>query len=249
MPVQVDGSIRHQLKLWLLELFAIRGQASYNDSWWFFSLIISLYILFPVLYWGFKKALLPTVLFVLLEQSLSLEFIDQSLQIYMPIFSVGMLWAMYKNKITFVLSKISYLYLILMLCLFSFSIWRLLSLYNAGNLWYAAIRVYGCLSVGMMIFILSFLKGKKNPLALAASFLGKHATNIYIVHLMFSKYWYPNFFYSLPSPWLIFIILLLSSLLFSVIIEWLKNKTGYNSVSRKVIASIDNLMKRTHTIS
>ena len=33
--------------------------------------------------------------------------------------------------------------------------------------------------------------------------------NIYMVHLMFSKYWFPDAFYSISSPVLIFIAILL----------------------------------------
>lgn len=245
MPVRTDGTVMNQIKQWLLEFFAIRGQASYNDSWWFFSLIISFYLIFPMLYWGFKKALIPTALFVMLEQSLSLKFIGQSLQIYMPIFCIGILWAMYRDKISSSISKVPYLYLGLIFSFLFFPTLKLRCLFQDGGLWYRAIGVYGCLSVGLMLFILAFLRNDRNIFAIGVSFLGKHSFNIYIIHLMFSKYWYSKFFYSFSSPWLIFISLLLTSLLFSMAVDWLKDKSGYNALTRKCIAYVDDLLMKT----
>ena len=55
-PIRTDGGLLHRVLQYVKEFFAIRGQKSYNDSWWYFSLIITFYLIFPVLYWGIKKA-------------------------------------------------------------------------------------------------------------------------------------------------------------------------------------------------
>ena len=55
-PLRTDGSVFHRIMQFMKELFAVRGQESYNDSWWYFSLILTFYIIFPLLYWGMKKA-------------------------------------------------------------------------------------------------------------------------------------------------------------------------------------------------
>ena len=244
MPINSDGSILHQLKQYLLEILAIRGQASYNDSWWFYSLIVSLYLLFPILYWGLKKALIPTMVFVFMAQSLSFKVIFQELVLYMPIFTVGMLWAMNKEKVTSLLSKVPYSNVALSFLLLLIPILGLAFIFNKGNLWSRAICEYGCISVGLMIVILSFPRSEKNILTDTLQFLGRHSANIYIVHLLFSKYWFPSFFYSLPSPWLIFMVLLLSSLLFSIAVEWLKEKSGYNIISSKAIVWVDSFLMK-----
>ena len=98
-PIFTEGSNLQRILQWVKEFLAIRGQLSYNDSWWYFSLIISFYIIFPVLYWGTKKNPYVIVLLIILNSSFSLRFINQELHYYMPIFVLGILWAMYGAKL------------------------------------------------------------------------------------------------------------------------------------------------------
>lgn len=55
-PIRTDGGFLHRVWQYVKEFFAIRGQESYNDSWWYFSLIITFYLIYPLLYWGMKKS-------------------------------------------------------------------------------------------------------------------------------------------------------------------------------------------------
>lgn len=62
-PIRTDGDFLHRTLQWVKEFLAIRGQESYNESWWYFSLILTFYLIFPILYWGMKKA--PWILVLL----------------------------------------------------------------------------------------------------------------------------------------------------------------------------------------
>lgn len=217
------------------DFFAIRGQYSYNDSWWYFSLIISLYIIYPILYWGLKKV--PVVLFVvsLVSGPYFIRFIDQSLQLYIPVFLLGMSWAMYGHKIPILsLSKtIIVLFLTIGIPLIVF-----VFIYDIKAIFRIGIPFYFLLTIGLVILSCIFKQSNKIIRRLF-SYLGVHSMNIYMVHLMFSKYWFPNAFYSISSPILIFIALLMSSLLFSVIIEWLKQRCKYNQLFNNLSLKIN----------
>lgn len=94
-PLCVEGSCFNQFVQYAKDILAIRGQNSYNDSWWYFSLIISLYLIYPILYWGVKQVPWIMGLVALLIGHTELCFIGQNIQLYLPIFLVGVYWAVY----------------------------------------------------------------------------------------------------------------------------------------------------------
>ena len=212
-PIYTEGTFIHRLLQYGKEFFAIRGQSSYNDSWWYFSLILSLYVIYPFLYWGIKKVPLFVVLFVLLCGTFTLRFIGQNLQLYIPIFVVGMLWAMYGIK----LPKLS-LPKLLMIQVFTiiFPLISFVFIFNCNSVCKIGIPLYAILTMGLAVLVVS-LQNKLSIIKRVFCYLGTYATNIYIIHLMFSKYWFSDTFYSISSPWLLFFTLLLSSLASSIV--------------------------------
>ena len=56
----------------------------------------------------------------------------------------------------------------------------------------------------------------------AAEFLGRHSMNIFFFHAFIYQNWFYDFTYSLRYPALIFLFLLGSTLLFSILVEGLK---------------------------
>lgn len=232
-PIRTEGSYITQALLYVKEILAIRGQSSYNDSWWYFSLIISLYLIYPLLYWGCKKVPLIVILFALSSNSLSFRFICQDLHLYLPIFVVGMFWAMYRHKIPILSSKKTNI-LITITLIPSLVLLAFVYLYYSDSICQTGLPFYAMLTIGLTILIVSF-QNTTNVIKRIFCFLGTYATNIYIVHLMFSKYWFSKEFYSLKSPWFIFFALLMFSLGFSIIIDWTKEKIGYNKMFNKLM--------------
>lgn len=72
----------------------------------------------------------------------------------------------------------------------------------------------------------------------AAEFIGRHSMNIFFFHAFLYQNWFYDFTYSLRYPALIFLFLLGSSLLFSVLVEGLKKLLHFdrhtNSLSDKL---------------
>lgn len=234
-PLCAEGSSLNIFLQSAKDFFAIRRQNSYNDSWWYFSLIISLYLVYPILYWGLKKV--PYVLFIisLISGPYFIRFIDQSLQLYIPIFLLGMSWAMYGHKIPKLSSLKTILALFITigipLILFAF-------IYDVKSIFRIGIPLYLLLTIGFVMLSCIF-KDSNNIVKRFFCYLGVHSMNIYMVHLMFSKYWFSDAFYSINSPLLVFIALLMASLLFSVTIEWLKKICHYNQLFNKLSLKIN----------
>lgn len=71
------------------------GWPSYNATWWFYSCIIMLYLLFPFIYQVIRKSLLGT--FILLTVSIGVVFcpwtLIQPIRYYLVTFILGMLFA------------------------------------------------------------------------------------------------------------------------------------------------------------
>ena len=74
-------------------------------------------------------------------------------------------------------------------------------------------------------------------------YLGKHATNIFLIHTFIYYYYYRDFIYSFHSALYILPVLVVISLLVSIVIELIKKITGYNWLSNKILQYVDNMEK------
>lgn len=74
-------------------------------------------------------------------------------------------------------------------------------------------------------------------------YLGKHATNIFLIHTFIYYYYYRDFIYSFHSALYILPVLVVMSLLVSIVIELIKKITGYNWLSNKILQYVDNMEK------
>lgn len=70
-------------------------------------------------------------------------------------------------------------------------------------------------------------------------FLGKHATNMFLIHTFIYYYYYPDFIYSFHYAWLILPVLLCVSLGVSIVIELLKKVTCYDRLTGKILQYFD----------
>lgn len=172
-PISVDGTLLNKIIQYGKEFFAIRGQSSYNDSWWYFSLIITLYILYPLLYWGLKKAPFFVILVMILCNFFSFRIIGQNIQLYIPIFIIGVLWAMYGNKIPhfslFKLNVFSIILIVLSLVVFIF-------IYDFNFISQLGLPIYGILTIALTLIVVS-LQRKTNLIKRIFCYIGQYATN------------------------------------------------------------------------
>ncbi len=70
-------------------------------------------------------------------------------------------------------------------------------------------------------------------------FIGRHATNIFLVHTFIYRYYYAEFIYSFHVALYILLALLGTSLCVSIVLELIKKFTGYNWLSDKILQYVD----------
>ena len=194
----------------LLKMF---GYDSYNPTWWFYNCIIVLYLLFPIL----NKYLLKTT-YLIISLSLTIGFfrIIPGFNViigYLFPFVAGILLAKMPPK-WFNETKWAHLVLALLLL----SIWKFTRSYPKPI-------VDALLCTGMALFIYKIQLN--NIVGRIMAELGKHSMNMFLIHTFIFCFWFKDYIYITRNPLLIFLSLLVSSYLFSVIIEWIKQKVGF----------------------
>ena len=152
--------------------------------------------------------------------------IEQNVRLYAPIFLIGMAWAMYRKQIpslslnTVVMLALATLIAPLLMLAFVF---------NKCDICKFGIPIYALLTIGMAIFVVAY-QNESKFFKRIFYYLVKYATNIYIIHLLLSKYWFPAVSYAIKSPWLLFLVLLLVSLILSIFIQYIKRHSGYDDI-------------------
>lgn len=140
--------------------------------------------------------------------------IEQNVRLYAPIFLIGMAWSMYRKQIPSLSLN---------------TVVTLAFVFNKCDICKFGIPIYALLTIGMAIFVVAY-QNKSKFFKRIFCYLGKYATNIYIIHLLLSKYWFPAVFYAIKSPWLLFLVLLLVSLILSIFIQYIKRHSGYDDI-------------------
>ena len=195
-----------------LGLLHLTGQFGYNPTWWFYSCIIVLYLIFPWLNSRFEKY--PFFVLTLGIFAAFIGFIPfvQPYSRYLLPFMAGMFMA--KNPSMF--DGIGVVETLISLCMLCFM--RNFS----GNLVFIVDTLI-CVGLAML------LHSTKHPKWLDSIManLGKHSMNIFMFHTFIFLYWFNDLIYVTRNPILIFISLLIPCYIISVIIEFIKNRIGF----------------------
>ena len=187
----------------------------YNATWWFYSCIIVLYLLFPLI-WKLRSLgfmLIPLALlipelcaipYVINSRALSLIFS------YLLPFVCGILFAYTKTlrfQVTGMGKFMSIIVMILLCCTY-----RMHSSYTV--LWETIICAWGV-----------FLYKQNSHVRIisdALSFLGRHSFNIFLFHTFIYLYYFHNLVFWSSNPIVIFLTLLAVCIIISIFIEFLK---------------------------
>lgn len=224
----------------LLGMSTIFQAPSFNNTWWYMSLAITILLLMPLLYKLHNKINLGgilTILTLIIPRMLSLEFTP--LRWYLPIMCMGILfadkdWFVKWYKIKF--CKISVLNHLckIALCtvlLFGFFCWR----YKTGR--YLDITD-GAMTILIICICFEVFAERRKALRDIAGFIGKYSMNMFLSHTFVFAYYFKKFTYSFGNAWLILFILVIVTLAFSVLIEFLKKISGFNRLIDKVICRL-----------
>ena len=218
------GEANH-IEMLIKDILGINSFQSYNITWWFNQLIICLYLLFPILYFVTKKISVLVIIFWYLILRLKIPFIPNEVVYWTLHFSLGILLAQNTEKISIFLNRFNRFLLL------GFFVLTFGALYVVRN--YAIVPILnGTTADAFLAVNIAFLviltvriikhNAMKYTTSKSLKFLGKHSTNIYMIHTFIYYYWFSDFIYLFKYPIVIFVVLLAICLIISIVLEYLK---------------------------
>ena len=227
------------VKAIIVDFMGINGFQSYNITWWFNQLIISLYFLFPILYFVAKKWPILILIGSIVLWKLYLPILPEGIHYWIFIFALGIVYTLYIDKLNHFFNRFNFCALLILLLLIFSALcycrnYQVIPYFNG-------IRVDAFLAVNIVLLTLLIIRCKiatHTYISSVLSFLGKHSINIYMVHTFIYYYYFENFIYSFKYPLFIFVVLLAISLSISIIIEYGKKIVGLpvliNNINNKI---------------
>ena len=198
----------------VLNCFGLYG---YNSTWWFYSCIIVLYLSFPFIYKLMNKTMLVVIPIVLAIYNIPISQIT-GIKVYFVSFVMGMALCKYRNNT----DQISGYWWFLLFTILSIERFVAQDFYLLDSIITLTLALsYKTFNVPKIV--------KK-----VLSFLGKHSMNIFLFHTFIFYYWFQEYIYMTRNPLIIFITLLGSCLLISIIIELLKKALHFDCLVNKI---------------
>lgn len=234
------GTSTGLLTKFISDIFGLRGFGSYNITWWFNELILSLWLLFPLLYALMRNIVVSICTIIVLYMNpgdilYMSEAFASCLSVYILPFCMGICMALHTNLINKTLNAIppKILLGILAVATFVFLFLRGVPLFPK----FSYFQVDPFASVSFVLFVVCLCRVTKLEF-LSLQFIGKHSMNMYLTHTFIFGYFFHDFIYGLGYPILMFLALFGISLLISVVIEFAKNKLGFYRLQGKIVSLI-----------
>lgn len=205
-----------------LGLSAVFKTPMMNETWWYMEWAIWIIFLVPLLFFVAKKMGNYSIILALLLPSmidLTFDFKRYYLVMLLGVLAARGKWfeKLFSWKAPLVLQGICGVFILF------------LSIVFRQN--YVVYHEFGYLVDALIAIFLCWLGGRiitEIPgICQMFSFLGKHSMNIYFVHTFFYMAIYQEFVYSFQYAGIIFLILVLVSLLYSIILELIKKGLGF----------------------
>lgn len=223
----VDATIGFVLNVTGLAFYF--GVKWFNNSWWYTAVAVAYILLFPILYISWKK-ISPIITCVMIGVvDLVLFFMNISIPnilLYMPVLLFGMLCAEYD-----ILDKIfnwahqhiwRRIGLILLSCIvYIAASWVKEYLVNKdGNFMFYVVMVFAVLLVVKLG--ISSIPGVRKVLEV----LGVNSRYMWLIHVFIYSHWFTQPLYHLQNVWLIYFVLVASSLALSWILRFIFEFSG-----------------------
>lgn len=202
----------------VLNFFGLYG---YNATWWFYSCIIGLYLIFPFLYKLMEKYPLMVAPVIAVIYCFPFPYMS-CVKIYVSSFALGMAFCKWKDT-----GEVFSI-------LFSFGLFVLLACERFFLSNYYVFDAFLALSIVLCYKSIRMPKVVSDVL----SFLGKHSMNIFLFHSFIYYYWFKEYIYYYRNPFFIFILLLGTSVVISIFIEFLKKCIRFDNFLKKIDAFV-----------
>lgn len=232
------GEDNDNIKMLLYMFIDAIGMAKYagtptlNITWWYLSFAILLIIIMPFIYKMYQKYRWP-----LLPVACLLPYVTMiSSDLFSWLFPISMLgtafgyegWFEKSRKINGWKAQIAKLVISVSIVYFSFLLSKYVNLEFSYTL--AFIIPY------LVYEFISYVPLVKEAL----SFIGKNATNIFLIHTFIYYYFYTEFVYSFHYSFVVLLVVLVLSVGISLLIEWVKNISGYNRLVNRILKAVDD---------
>jgi len=214
----------------ILDIFGLQGWNSYNITWWFNTLIVILYLLFPLLYRAIRwKPWFAIIIgMIVMRLSTRVPFDNLDMCLWQFPFILGIVWKLYENKGVHVqewLAGHKAIAVIASICLLIATV--IIRMYAIIPHW-SGMRIDGFIACTVALCVITIVRHFK-WLMVTFSFLGKHSMNSYLMHTFFNAFYCKDLLHS--GEWLRgggnFVLLVTICLLISVVIEFLKEKIRF----------------------
>ncbi len=200
----------------------------YNPTWWFISLILGLYWLFPFLFSVIQRygwvALIPPFLFLLPSENTHLVL--PILQDHLFTFALGIFLSLNNGfgRISDYLKRAGgWRFLIVLAFVIATAILRKkMPVMNE-------IRMDPFFGLAIILFVFETTQAFK-WLETGLAFLGQHLFNIFLFHTFLIFYFWPDFIYSIRQPLLIFLGVTVVCVMLSYLIERSKKWVGLDKL-------------------
>lgn len=234
------GENANLMNAFVKDMLGQYGFNSYNITWWFNELILSLWLLFPIFYWLIKNKIASAsiLLFLLINPGkiLSpLELFANGMSLFTFPFCVGIFFAQHYMCVNRMLSSISPKWIPYV----SFLLATIVFFVRGTELvpWLPKYLLDMFVTLLVATSVVSFVRVTGCKLQFL-QFVGKHSMNIYLLHTFIFGYFFSDFIYGLKNPLLIFAAVFIISLFLSIVIEIVKNKTGFYKLQSKIVGII-----------
>ena len=222
-----------------LGLHSLFGTVTMNGTWWYMSAAVIFVILVPLVMKNEDCLPMILALVVAVPHMLSLKIMGETnVYSFIPVFLMGMCAAKYELADRWLQvwnrgpKKIMKFLLEVLILFVLYKVYGKLpgSVYNEIR-W----GIFPIIVIAFCSEFITVIPGIRQVLL----FLGKHSMNIFLIHTFIRHYFWSDFIYSFGHFVVNVLLLLGISLAVSIVLEWLKNITGYNRLIRNICEKIE----------
>lgn len=205
---------------------AIYNQAGYNATWWFYSCIIVLYLLFPIV-WRYHR-----FWFILIPSAICIPAVTD----FIPFFEASGYGPYF---ISFVCGM-SYAYLDPCQNIYGGGKFLLLTILIIACFYRHFYPFYRCWDAAIVTMFVTLYCSVSFPnfLSKILAFLGKHSFNIFLFHTFIFAYYFKEYIYFSSNPILIYLSLLVVCIPISMLIERIRMSLHINKLQDMVIKKL-----------
>ena len=207
----------------------------YNATWWFMSLILALYLLFPLIYYLTKKFgfwfLSVCFLFNFPWGHVTKWYLFLTVWLFSFILGIYLARTNGLARISKRLKRLGIFRFILLgaLILLSFFLRQFLP-YFFNNIGFLQRQTFDSIYALIIILFIFEITQSYPLIQRPLTFMGRHLFNIFLFHTFIFFYYWPDFIYGFQYPYLIFLVLLSISLIVSMAIGYIRKLLKFETI-------------------